>query len=306
MENVVLDSTVFRLDTIATAGNITEKLYEAIDLADLIICDITDVNPNVMYELGYAHAVRKPVILISHRQESMPFDVRSVRVIIYDHEIETVAQFITNLKMTITEAFRDPRSFSTLPRTETSVNTVFISYCHRDTEFLNRLRIHLRPLEKKGLIDLWDDSKLRAGDIWKVAIEEVLRRARVAILIITADFLASEFIVENELPPLLSQAESEGTRIIPIIAKPCRFTREKGLSEFQAIHENEPCCAVRKAIEEGIITEECLQNYKKLKKEAKYEGLNSKQIEKEKIAEMFADFGGMKNARDYIKSKNKK
>lgn len=70
-------------------------------------------------------------------------------------------------------------------------------------------------------------------------------------------------------------------------------------------HENEPGCAVRKAIEEDIITEERLQSYKKLKKEAKYEGLNSKQIEKEKIAEMFSGFGGIKNARDYIKSKNK-
>lgn len=71
-------------------------------------------------------------------------------------------------------------------------------------------------------------------------------------------------------------------------------------------HENEPGCAVRQAIEEGIILEERLQSYKKLKKEAKYEGLNSKQIEKEKITEMFSGFGGMKNARDYIKSKSKK
>lgn len=70
-------------------------------------------------------------------------------------------------------------------------------------------------------------------------------------------------------------------------------------------HENEPGCAVRKAIEDGVISEERLQSYKKLKKEAKYEGMNSKQIEKEKINEMFSEFGGMKNARDYIKSKKK-
>jgi ribosome biogenesis GTPase len=62
---------------------------------------------------------------------------------------------------------------------------------------------------------------------------------------------------------------------------------------------------VRKAIEVGLIAEERLQSYNKLKKEAKYDGLNSKQIEKEKINVMFSDFGGMKNARDYMKSKNK-
>ncbi len=71
-------------------------------------------------------------------------------------------------------------------------------------------------------------------------------------------------------------------------------------------HESEPGCAVLKAITEGFITEDRLISYKKLKKEAKYEGLNSKQIEKEKINEMFSDFGGMKNARDFIKSKSKR
>ncbi len=70
-------------------------------------------------------------------------------------------------------------------------------------------------------------------------------------------------------------------------------------------HENEPGCAVRKAVIDGMISEERLSSYKKLKKEAKYEGLNSKQIEKEKINEMYSGFGGMKNARNYIKSKYK-
>jgi ribosome biogenesis GTPase / thiamine phosphate phosphatase len=71
-------------------------------------------------------------------------------------------------------------------------------------------------------------------------------------------------------------------------------------------HENEPGCAVRKAIEEGSISGERLVSYKKLLKEAAYEGLNAKQIEKEKISIMFSEFDGMKNARDYIKSRNKK
>ncbi len=81
------------------------------------------------------------------------------------------------------------------------------------------------------------------------------------------------------------------------LAEKCKFT--------DCQHETEPGCAVRKAIEEGLIAEERLQSYKKLKKEAKYDGLTSKQIEKEKINVMFTEFDGMKNARDYIKSKKK-
>lgn len=81
------------------------------------------------------------------------------------------------------------------------------------------------------------------------------------------------------------------------LAEQCRFQNCQ--------HENEPGCMVRKAIAEGMIDEERLESYRKLKKEAKYEGLNSKQIEKEKISEMFSEFGGIKNARDFVKSKNK-
>ena len=65
-------------------------------------------------------------------------------------------------------------------------------------------------------------------------------------------------------------------------------------------------CAVQEAIREGFLPAERLESYKKLKKEARYEGLNSKMIEREKITEMFSGFGGMKNARKFIKEKARK
>lgn len=71
-------------------------------------------------------------------------------------------------------------------------------------------------------------------------------------------------------------------------------------------HAKEPSCAVQKAIKEGLLSEDRLASYLKLKKEAKYEGLNSKQIENQKLTVMFQDVGGMKNARKFIKEKNKK
>lgn len=227
----------WRLDQVAVAGSITEQLYEAIEKSDLIICDITHSNPHVMYELGYAHALRKPVILISQRSEHMPFDVRSVRMLYYDAELGRQTEFVRNLEATIQEALQHPDQFSARPKTETAVNTVFVSYSHKDNAFLGRLRVHLKPLERQGLMDMWDDSRIDAGDQWKAAIEEALGRARVAILLVSADFLASEFIVENELPPLLAKAESDGTRIVPVIVKPCRFRRDKNLSRFQAIND---------------------------------------------------------------------
>jgi hypothetical protein len=113
---------------------------------------------------------------------------------------------------------------------------IFISYSHEDKEHLKRLHVHLKPLEKNGLVDIWDDTKIRTGQKWKEEIEAALLKSVIAILIISADFLASDFIVENELPPILKKAELEGTKIMSVILKPCRFSREKHLSQFQALN----------------------------------------------------------------------
>jgi ribosome biogenesis GTPase len=80
--------------------------------------------------------------------------------------------------------------------------------------------------------------------------------------------------------------------------KKCKF--------HDCAHTSEPNCVVQKAINDGLLSADRLANYLKLKKEAKYEGLNSKQIETEKITAMFAEMGGMKNAREFIKEKNRR
>ena len=115
-------------------------------------------------------------------------------------------------------------------------NKLFISYSHKDKDYLSRLLVHLRPLEKNGLIDAWNDSRIAAGAKWKQEIEKALEQAAVAVLLVSADFLASSFIVDNELPPLLKNASDKGTVILPIVVKPCRFTRDGMLSEFQSVN----------------------------------------------------------------------
>lgn len=82
------------------------------------------------------------------------------------------------------------------------------------------------------------------------------------------------------------------------LAVSCRFR--------DCTHGSEPGCAVQQAIKEGFLSVERLASFKKLQKEAKYNGLNSKQIEKEKINAMFKGMGGMKNARRFIKEKTRK
>lgn len=111
----------------------------------------------------------------------------------------------------------------------------FVSYSHKDARYLERLLVHLAFLEREGLIDVWDDTKIFPGTVWLEEINRALVCAKVAILLISADFLASKFIAENELPPLLAAAKSDGATILSVILSPCRFV-DSQLSQFQAVN----------------------------------------------------------------------
>jgi HEAT repeat protein len=114
---------------------------------------------------------------------------------------------------------------------------VFISYSRKDAKWLDRLQVHLKPLERVGEITRWDDTLIKPGEKWREAIERALGEAKVAVLLISADFIASDFINKDELPPLLAAAESEGVLILPIVLSPSRFEETKSLSQFQSVNK---------------------------------------------------------------------
>jgi hypothetical protein len=110
---------------------------------------------------------------------------------------------------------------------------IFICYSRKDATWLERLQVHLSPLEREGLVDVWSDRRIELGDQWRKEIEAALTRARIALLLVSADFLASDFIREEELPPLLAAAEQGGCRVIPILVGPSTFSAMPSLSRFQ-------------------------------------------------------------------------
>jgi hypothetical protein len=112
---------------------------------------------------------------------------------------------------------------------------IFISYSQRDKAWMERLKTHLKPLERDFNINVWVDTKLRSGDRWRVEIEKALAQTRVAILLISSNFLASDFINSDELPPLLKAAAKEGTIILPLLLSTSAFSLTP-LSEFQAVN----------------------------------------------------------------------
>ena len=96
---------------------------------------------------------------------------------------------------------------------------IFISYCHKDEDWKDRLLRHLRVLEREDVIRIWDDRQIGVGEDWRTAIGSALEEADLAILLVTADFLISDFIRGEEVPRLLERRAEEGMRLFPIIVR---------------------------------------------------------------------------------------
>jgi TIR domain len=113
--------------------------------------------------------------------------------------------------------------------------TIFLSYSHQDETWKKRLAKHLGVLEREGRLSVWDDRRIETGDDWYPQIEAALNTARVAVLLISADFLTSGFILGMEVPRLLERRKKEGLRIVPVIARSCPWKRVPWLASIQAL-----------------------------------------------------------------------
>ncbi|MBU7584675.1 MAG: hypothetical protein KAF91_17480 [Nostoc sp. TH1S01] len=93
-----LSYEIIRADQIQTAGRITTQVLQALNDADIVIADLTGENPNVMYELGIRHAIRKPFIHMMENNSKPPFDIYDVRTVFYRLELDTVEDAKSELK----------------------------------------------------------------------------------------------------------------------------------------------------------------------------------------------------------------
>jgi hypothetical protein len=98
--------------------------------------------------------------------------------------------------------------------------SVFISYSHVDEEWRQRLVLQLRVLELQGTFRAWDDRQIPTGEDWRPEIEQQMAAADAAVLLVSADFLISKFILENEVPVLLERRKRDGLRVFPLIVRP--------------------------------------------------------------------------------------
>jgi hypothetical protein len=115
---------------------------------------------------------------------------------------------------------------------------IFISYSHKDEVEKDRLLSHLGVLQSAGLISVWSDDEISAGANWQQAISQAVSQARVAILLITANYLTSDFILGNELPALLKRRQEEGLVVFPVIATACAWRMVDWLARMNVRPKN--------------------------------------------------------------------
>ena len=111
--------------------------------------------------------------------------------------------------------------------------TIFISYSRKDEAEKEQLLAHLSVLQHAGLTHVWSDDQIGAGHDWQQEIQDVVNQAQIAIFLVSANFLTSEFILGQEVPALLHRRQIEGLIVVPIIAKACAWRKVAWLSQLQ-------------------------------------------------------------------------
>src|SRR5258708_39265386 len=97
---------------------------------------------------------------------------------------------------------------------------LFYSYSHRDEDLRRKLETHLAPLRREGVFGEWHDHMIGAGTEWKGQIDAHLNAAKVILLLISADFLASDYCYDVEMMRALERQANDEARVIPIILRP--------------------------------------------------------------------------------------
>src|SRR5262245_59443386 len=111
---------------------------------------------------------------------------------------------------------------------------IFFSYAHQDKDMADKLRQHLKPLQRAGYVDVWYDYDLSAGTEWRLEIDKHLSEAQIILLLVSPGFIASDYCYGIEMQQAIARHERGEARVVPIILRPVLW-REAPFGKLQAL-----------------------------------------------------------------------
>ena len=257
------DATELRIliveDHIRTAGELqiaTGRIASTRIAADedQVFFHLAGFNPHVVLlditlQSQKKYPPRTAGIRILQKIRQLPSPAGDVPVIVVTARIEDEIEAECR-RIGVSDFIRKPIKNPTLRRAIQAAagiparKSVFISYSLQDKDLCDRLKIHLAPLERQGLSIWLDVDEILPGSDWRARLDEGLRAAQVAVLLVSPDYLASEFVNDHELPYLLEAADRDDLTIlwVPLSATNYETTE---LARFQAVRSpNHPLDAL--------------------------------------------------------------
>jgi len=191
--------------------------------------DIRHLQPQEMVPLPGHPEVTIPYQKLLVREQK---GTRRFTEIVGDDEIELDVQELLN--GVDLEGTRQREQKIELREMKEKPTRLFYSYSHKDENLRNELETHLKLLQRQGMIETWHDRKIEAGDEWKRKIDENLERADIILLLISADFIASDYCYEIEMKRTLERHQNGEARVIPVIVRDCNW-RIAPFAKLQAL-----------------------------------------------------------------------
>ena len=111
---------------------------------------------------------------------------------------------------------------------------LFYSYTHEDEALLNKLNTHLASFRRLGLISTWHDREIRPGSVWEKEIDARLQSARIILLLVSPEFIASDYCYGVEVQEALKRHQAGNAYVIPVILRPCTW-EETPLGKLQTL-----------------------------------------------------------------------
>ncbi len=144
--------------------------------------------------------------------------------------------------------------------------TIFISYSHKDKGWKDQLLSQLGVFVKQDLLNVWEDRRIGAGEDWYEKIQEAMKSATVAVLMISQHFLTSDFILREEVTSLLRRRDENGLVIFPVLIRACNWQAVDWLSRMQVRPTGaRPAASYKGNQRDEMLAEIALEVYQKFK-----------------------------------------